>query len=156
MIGDDHEFIEAWLGWGKKPNVASYLDGLVSGDTVEVLCWPKIPQLNAGTSRTITKAWLTVKDKEADSDATENAAWSPTAGARQSISTTEVAGRGVILSASETTPELRFDVTAANTALLTPRKLYYFDVQVLMSDGALYSVEHGHFTLAKGVTAATS
>ena len=156
MIGDDYEFMEAWLGWGRKPNVASYLDGLVAGDTVEILCWPEIPPLNAGSTRTISKAWLSVKDKQSDADPTENAAWSPTAGARQSISTTEVAGRGVILSASETTPELRFDVTAANTALMTARKTYYFDVQVLMSDGALYTVERGTFTLAKGVTAATS
>lgn len=157
MIADAGQFIESWLGWGRPQSVKAQLDGKVGGDSIEVLIFPRVPGLIDNTqSRTITKAWLSIKDKETDSDATENAAWSPTAGARQSVTTTEADGRGWIYNASEASPILRFDVTAVNSALLTARKLYYFDVQVLMSDGSIYTVERGTFTFVKGITAAVS
>src|SRR5262249_55550767 len=120
-------------------SVAGQLGGLVAGDSREILVYPIVPVLRSGAARTVSKAWLTVKAKETDADATENAAWSATLGARQSITTTEVAGRGQILSA--TAPELRFDLTAANTALLNAHQIYYFDVQILMSDNSIYTVE---------------
>ena len=152
---DDEKFIETWLRWGKPGTVREQLDGKVAGDSIEVLVWPVIPRLESGASRTITKAWLSVKAKETASDATENDPWGA-AGARQTITTTEVSGRGQILDDSDTGARLRFDITPANSGGLTTRKLYYFDVQVLMSDDSIYTVERGMFTFKKGITNATS
>lgn len=155
-LRDDREFLEAWLLMGKESSAKAQLDGRVAGDTIEIVIFPEIPRLVSGVTRTISKAWLSIKDKQTDSDTTENAAWSPTAGARQSITTTETAGRGWIYNSNELTPELRFYITAANSALLTALQTYFFDVQVLMSDGALYTVERGQFAFKKGITAASS
>lgn len=152
----DEEFINSWLRYGRELSAQQQLDGQIAGDTIELVIYPLIPELRSGEQRTITKAWFSVKDKESDSDATENAAWSPTAGARQSITTTDTAGRGVIFNNSEGSPELRFYLTGTNTGLLTARLTYSFDVQILMSDGALYTVERGTFTFAKGITVASS
>lgn len=152
----DEQFLEAWEYWGQERSVTRQLQGLVVGDAREVMVRPEVQALNAGTARTITKAWFSIKLKPADADATENATWSATTGARQSISSTNVAGRGQILSASEGSAELRFDLTSANTLILEAQRLYYFDVQVLMSDGSLYTVERGYFQLEQGITAAIS
>ena len=156
MLHTDEQFVAAWESWGRERSVARQMKDLVAGDSCEVLCWPDIPRLWSGTARTITKAWLSLKAKPTDSDATENDTWSPTAGARQAITTTNVAGRGQIQNASEGTPELRFDVTATNTAAMEVNRLYYFDVQVLMSDGSLYTVERGTCEFRKGVTQASA
>jgi hypothetical protein len=149
-------FTEVWLRWGKRDTVAAQLKSAVAGDTLELVCWPTIPPLASGATRTIIKAWLSIKAKQADADATENAAWSATAGARQTIAPVEVAGRGVIYNNTQSSAELRFYVTASNSAQLTPRRVYYFDVQVIMSDGALYTVEQGTFSFEKGITVAAS
>lgn len=129
------------------------LAGLVAGDTRELIIYPIVPNLRSGASRTVTLAYLTFKDKETDTDPTVNAAFNSDGG-RLSITTTNVAGRGQILDAS--TPELRFDLTAVNTALLTARRVYFFDCQIVMSDVAIYTVERGCVELGKGITLAAS
>lgn len=134
-------------------SIAQQLAGLVAGDTRELLIFPMVPALRSGLTRTVTTAYFTLKDKETDSDPTVNAAFSADGG-RLSITTTDVAGRGQLISAS--TPELRFDLTAANTLLLTVRRRYVFDCQMVMSDGALYTIERGTVELQKGITLATS
>jgi hypothetical protein len=155
-MNGDSDFIEVWQRWGKRDTVAAQLKGAVAGDTLELVCWPTIPTLASGATRTITKAWLSIKAKETDADATENAAWSATAGARQTITTSEVAGRGVIYNNTQSSAELRFYVTASDSVQLLARRVYYFDVQVLMSDGAIYTIETGTFSFEKGITIATS
>lgn len=134
-------------------SVASQLDGLTKGDTLEVLSYPVIPVLRAGTSRNVTKAWLTIKAKEATSDPTANATWT-VSGGLQSITTTNSAGIGQILNAA--TPELRFDLTRANTVNLGGNQTYYFAVQVLCDDGAIYEIEAGHFHVKPAIITATS
>ena len=155
-LDSDAEFLSNWLRMGREMTAQAQLNGRVAGDTVELVLFPEIPRLASGTTRTISKAWLSVKDKQTDSDATENAAWSATAGARQSITTTETAGRGWIYNSNELTPELRFYITAANSLILNANQIYFFDIQISMSDGALYTVERGQFLFKKGITAASS
>lgn len=134
-------------------SVASQLDGLTKGDTLEVLSYPIIPTLRAGTSRNVTKAWLTIKAKQATADATANAMWSATGGL-QSITTANNPGIGQILNAA--TPELRFDLTRANTVNLGGNQTYYFAVQVLCDDGGTYEIEAGHFHVKPAIITATS
>ena len=127
-------------------SVREQLAGLVAGDTRELLVYPVVPALRSGTNRAVTKAWFTVKAKETDTDGA--------ALFQLAITTTNNPGVGQIVSA--TLPELRFDLTAANTALLAPHKDYYFDVQMKMDDGAIYTVERGTLTAAQGITTTTS
>jgi hypothetical protein len=151
---NDAKFLDAWLRWGKGP-VHDQLQGLLCGDTKEVNVLPEIPALRNGVTRTITKAWLTIKGVETAADPTENAAFTA-AGGMLSITTTEVAGRGEIINSAEGSPELQFDLTAANTALLTPHKTYHCAIQVKMSDGALYETERFTFDTRQQVTIATT
>lgn len=134
-------------------SVQSQLEGLTKGDTLEVLSYPYIPNLRAGNSRLVSKAWLTIKAKEATTDPTVNATWT-SSGGLQSITTTNNPGIGQILNA--VTPELRFDLTRSNTVNLGGNQSYYFAVQVLMDDGALYEIEAGHFHVKPAIITATS
>jgi len=151
---DDAKFLDAWLRWGRGP-VRDQLQGLMCGDTKEINVLPEIPALRSGVTRTITKAWITFKSVETAADPTENAAFTA-AGGMISVTTSEVAGRGVITNSSEGSPELRFDLTAANTALLTPHKTYHCAIQVKMSDGALYETDRFTFDTRQQVTVATT
>ena len=134
-------------------SVASQLEALRGGDTVELLSYPVVPFLRSGLFRTVSKAWLKISVKQATADATANAVWTSTGGL-QSITTTNNAGIGQILNSA--TPELRFDVTAVNSTFLTLDSVYFFEVQVLMSDGSIYTVETGSFTVKRGLITATS
>lgn len=154
MIQNDEQFIEAWLRWGHQ-TAKSQLEGLICGSTVELVVIPTIPALHSGAGRTIAKAWLGIKYIESASDAVENAAWSA-AGGLQSITATEISGRGVILNQSEGSPELRFDVTAANSIQLVPHRTYYCGIKVLMSDGSLYPVEQFTFNTRQQIVADVS
>ncbi len=133
--------------------VADHVAGLVAGDTRELLIYPIVPALRSGAARTVSTAWLTIKASQTAADATANATWT-SSGGMQSITTTNNVGIGQILSAS--TPELRFDLTAANTVNLTARRTYYFDCQMKMNDGAIYTVERGRFETGQQITIATS
>ncbi|MGH9753444.1 MAG: hypothetical protein ACREA2_11730 [Blastocatellia bacterium] len=154
----DRRFIDAWLRWGggieggpvgvRGLAVAKQLEGLVPGDTRELIVFPIIPSLRDGVSRQVVSAWLTIKDDEGDLDAAENVPWSAS-GARQKITTTNNPGFGQIL--DQVSPELRFDLKSTNTAFLTGRRTYYFDCRIEMSDGAKYSVEVGNFTIGQPV-----
>lgn len=154
MIANDEQFVEAWLYWGRG-TVKAQLEGLICGNTKEIVLVPKIPELRDANNRTISKAWIGFKSVETASDATANAAFT-SAGGLLSITTTEVAGQGQILSDSEGSPELRFDLTAANTAALTAHATYHCSIQVKMSDGALYEVERFTFNTSRQVITATS
>lgn len=144
--------LPAKAGFRGEP-VQSQLDRLVKGDTLEVISYPIIPVLRAGTSRLVTKGWLTVKVKEATADATANAAWTSNGGL-QSITTTNNPGIGQILNAA--TPELRFDLTRSNTVNLGGNQSYFFAVQVLMDDGSIYEIENGVFHVEPAIITATS
>jgi len=154
MLFDDSEWLSAWLRWGRGP-VRDQMQGFVVGDTKELNVFPEIPFLRSGVTRVITKAWLTIKSPEAANDPAENAAWG-SSGGMQTITATLVAGRGVILNPAEASPELRFDITAANSALLSPHKIYHCSIQVKMDDGALYEVERFTFETERQITTATT
>lgn len=134
-------------------SVQSQLEGLSKGDTLEVLSYPVLQELRAGTLRQITKAWLKVLAKEATADPTANAIWSATGGLL-AITTTNNPGVGQILNASA--PECRFDLTRANTVNLGGNQTYFFAVQVLADDGAIYEIETGFFHVKPNLITATS
>lgn len=148
------QFIDSFLRWGRG-SAAVQMKGFTVGNSKELLVVPVIPPLRSGVARTVTKAWLGIKSPETATDATANAAFT-SAGGLLSITTTETAGRGQILQSSEGSAELRFDITAANAAALTPHKTYSFAVQVLMSDGLIYEVDSGAFDTARQIITATS
>ena len=134
-------------------SISSQLALLVRGDAAEILVYPKVPWLRSGSSRTVVGARLTFKDKISDTDPTANAAFSADGG-QLSITSTNSVGIGQVLNV--VSPELRFDLTAVNTALLTALRTYYFDCQITMNDGALYTVESGLAEFGQAVTLATS
>ena len=154
MIATDEQFIAAWLHWGR-PCAKDQLEGLLCGETKEVVVVPDIPALRDEANRTISKAWIGVKSVETAADPTVNAAFT-SAGGILSITTTEVAGQGQILNSGEHSPELRFDLTSTNTVALTPHKTYHCSIKVLMSDGALYPIERFTFNTRQQVVVATS
>jgi len=151
---DAAEFLKSWLLWGKG-SARDQLQGLLCGDTKEINVLPVIPALRSGVTRTITKAWITFKSIETAADPTENAAFTA-AGGMLSITNVDTPGRGFISNTSEGSPELRFDLTAANTALLTPHKTYHCAIQVKMSDNSLYETDRFTFDTRQQVTIATT
>src|SRR5262245_7676029 len=155
---DDARFIDSWLLWGggieggpvgvRGLTVHRQLEGLPPGDTKELVVFPIIPILRAGGTRQIVTAWLTIKDSFGDIDPSDNAPWSA-AGGRQKITTTNNPGFGQII--DQVGGELRFDLKAGNTAFLDPRRNYYFDCKIEMSDGSKYSVEIDSFMTGQAV-----
>lgn len=140
------EWDEEWdasLGiYGSRVNVAKQLEGIVVGEDREILAYPVIPLLRSGASRTVTKAWLTVKKKETDADGA--------AVFQLEITTADSPGVGQVINASSA--ELRFDVTDANSALLEAHRVYHFDVKMLLSDSRIYVVERGYFKAGSRIT----
>lgn len=151
---NDQQFVESFIRWGRA-TAAKQLAGFIIGNSLELVVVPEIPSLRSAVARTVTKAWLGIKSLETVGDATANAAFTG-AGGLLSITTTETAGQGWIIQSSEDSPELRFDITAANAALLTAHRTYSFAVQVLMSDGSRYEVEQGRFDTRQQIITATS
>lgn len=158
LLLDDGKFIESWLTWGggveggpvgvRGLTVRRQLDGLPPGDTKELIVFPIIPILREGVTRQVVTAWLTIKDSFGDIDPLDNAPWSA-AGGRQKVTTTNNPGFGQIL--DQVGGDLRFDLKAGNTAFLDPRRAYYFDCKVEMSDGSKYSVETSSFMTGQAV-----
>lgn len=127
------------------------ISDFVSGDTV-TLNRPTVTDIPAG--RVLAKAWLTIKASETDADP----------GIIQKIITTALQlGVGQITdvgdgSGSHPVGEgaLAFVLSAADTALLSPLKLYYYDIQLQFDNGNLTTPEKGTMQFGQGVTAATS
>lgn len=101
------------------------------------------------SSATLVQAWLTVKNRITDADAQ--------AVFQVSIASAYVAGSGQITdTGADGTGEVRFEVTKANSLLLTPGKGYHFDVQVESSTGKIYTPYAGTMRGSRQVTRATS
>lgn len=98
----------------------------------------------------LAKAWLTIKRRPVDTDAN--------AVVQKTITTTEVSGQGQITDsgAGDETAYLFFQLTAAETARLEPRRLYAIDVQVLTASGKKYTPLVGRVRPIAGVTKATA
>ena len=118
---------------------------LVAGDT-----W-KLIRTYTGlqTGVTISKVYWTVKNDPADADGS--------ALFQKSI-TSSLGSTGQITDASSSDGSIAFNIiaTAANTASLTVDQEYYYDLQGIGSDGAVYTFETGSIIPAQGVTTASS
>ena len=128
------------------PFYGARIRNVVAGDDFGVE--RTVSDLVAGTS--CTKAWMTVKTVATDADV--NAKF------QKVITTTNVNGVGQIEDNGATTTEvsLRFDCTRSDTILLTPGVAYFYDIQILLSTGEIYTPETGTFTTIQGVTIAVT
>lgn len=93
---------------------------------------------------TISKAWLTVKLKEADADV---------AALIQLTITVSLTASGQITDASTPDITLFFDVSRTLTGNAKPM-VYYFDIQVQNSAGAIHTLEKGSIRFIRRITQA--
>lgn len=98
----------------------------------------------------ITKAWLTVKSDLSLTDAN--------AELQLEITTVETAAGQITDDATgDTEGALRFDISGATDYTnLVANVLYHFDIQILLSDGKLATIEKGRTRWEAEVTQATS
>lgn len=94
---------------------------------------------------TITRAWLTVKNKVTDIDGDAIFQKEITTSLQPDIGQIENDGT------ADADPILRFDLTPVNTAAIGTRAKHY-DVQVLMSNLKLYTPERGKIYASSQVT----
>lgn len=131
------------------PTLDTVIDDIVAGDARQLTrTVTDIP-----TNESATDAWLTIKEHPDDSDAA--------AIIQKAITTTNADGTGQITDAGSGSPwlvTLRFDLTSADTALLTPGRRYHYDIQVKTDDATLniYTPEKGQIKTVQGVTTTTT
>lgn len=121
------------------------ITALVAGDT-----WKFIRTYTGLTTGvTISKVYLTVKNDPTDADGS--------ALFQKSITTASTTS-GQITDETTTDGSIAFNVIVLDTESdnLTAGEDYYYDLQGIGSDGAIYTFETGIITPAQGVTAATS
>lgn len=94
----------------------------------------------------ITKAWLTVKKKEKDPDAS---ALFPS-----KVITASATSAGQITDADTTGGDLAmfFDLSKTDTGAAKPDLEYVYDVQVKRSSGEIHTLEKGTIIFIRGVT----
>lgn len=123
-------------------NFKEIIDDVVVGDDFQVI--RTIDNISVGQS--LTEAWFTIKEYH----------WSSTYIFQKHITTSNVDAQGVISDTgdTDTIANLRFNLTAANTLLLSPFFSYTYDIQVKTNTGLLYTPEIGIFTPQASLTAA--
>jgi hypothetical protein len=97
---------------------------------------------------TLTKSWLTVKDVVTDLDAD--------AIFQKTITATLSSAGQITDTGSDGVGTVRFTLSHAETILLTPGVSYFFDIQVVLSDGGLFTVSKGTIKGLQEITIATS
>lgn len=118
--------------------------GLIAGDSFEItLSVPLIP-----SGRTVTKAWLTIKEVATD----------PDPGVIQLVIDSDLSADGQITAdgSTESLAGLLFLFTPVNTALLTPGVIYPFDIQLQYDDLTIWTLGKGTISAGQGVTEAVS
>ncbi len=118
---------------------------LVAGDTFE------LHRIYTGltSGATISKAYWTVKAVATDTDAAAKYQISIT-------STSTSSGQIIDGTTNGGSIELAFIASATQTLTLTPGQDYVYDVQVIDSNGGIYTLELGTICPQQGVTAATT
>jgi len=115
-------------------------EGFVRGDA-----FARVFFVNRLRGLTVSEAWLTVKAATSDADGA--------ATFQKIITTSNVAGTGQIENAGSTgTAKLRFDITTANSEALTAGTVYYYDVQVKLSNNDIVTLVKGFATAEEQVT----
>jgi len=117
---------------------------LVAGNDIRVQ--REYTGLPAGV--TLSKAWMTVKAVKTD----------PDPGIFQLIITTVLSSAGRITDADSADGILAmfFDISKVQSALLTPKVKYNYDVQVMDLTVKIYTLEIGTIKLEQRVTSASS
>ena len=124
------------------------LDQTIDGYSGDTLLVPRsIPDLPSG--RTVTKAWMTIKTNYAVADP----------GILQKVATTTaVPGVGQVIDIGadgEAFISLEFTPTDTGTTAL-PDELYFYDIQIKMDNGDIFTTERGIIRFLQQVTKATS
>ena len=132
--------------------MAQQLSGLISnivqGDNLDIT--RTIGTLPAP----ISKCWFTVKTNAKLSSTTDTA---PNVVFQKVITTANIVGSGVILdSGGSGTASVRFELINADTILLVGDTVYYYDIQVLTTTGAIYTPELGLIKTKKERTKAVA
>jgi hypothetical protein len=127
------------------PQFRQRIRDFVCGDSLRI----ERTILSLPTGLTVSKAWLTIKTLATDLDAAATLQLSIT-------STLSSAGQITDVGTTSGDGALRFTLTPAQTLLLTPEQEYVFDVQVLLSDGGIYTPVKGTIEGLQQITIATS
>lgn len=124
-------------------DLAIAITGFVGGDDLEVR--RTVTDLPAA----IDVAWLTIKRHHGQPDAD--------AKLQKRITTTDAPGVGQIVDAGGpgVDGDLRFDLTAIDTAALGSRQLVH-DIQIMLVGGKVYTIEKGTLQLTDDVTDTTT
>jgi hypothetical protein len=125
--------------------IGVYIWRMVAGDTFEL--HRTYTGLTSGA--TISKAYWTVKAAATDTDAAATYQISIT-------SSSTAAGQIIDGTTNGGSIELAFIASATQTLTLTPGQEYAYDVQVIDSNGGIYTLELGTICPQQGVTAATT
>lgn len=126
------------------PSLDEVIEQFVVGDDLNV----RATVTNVPNGDPLTKAWFTVKKREADEDA--DAVF-------QKVITTSSGASGQITDAGASgTGTALFVLGKSDTVLLTGERTYYFDVQVKTSTGLIYTPIKGQMVGEKQVTRADS
>lgn len=115
------------------------------GDDMEIT--RNLTSLTSG--QTVDKAWFTVKASKDDSDVDAKL---------QLVISTASTAAGQITDdgTGDTDATIKFTPTPSDFSEIVPETLYYFDIQVLLSDGIIKTLESGTIKWLEEVTKATS
>lgn len=127
------------------PTLNSVIQDFVAGDHLKI----SRTITNVPASDSLAKCWLTIKRREGDLDTA--------AIVQKSISSTYVQGQGQITdTGADTAGALFFELTNTDTALLIGGTVYFFDLQVKTTNGAIYTPESGKIIAKAQITRATT
>lgn len=129
--------------------MSTVIEGYFAGDDLNI----ERDVTNITETDPIVKAWLTIKTSPSVLDAS--------ATLQKILSTTPVVGTGQItqdgsVGNGDGTASMRFELTAADTALLGSATRYFYDVQIKTNSGLISTPDFGRIQLLAGVTDATS
>jgi hypothetical protein len=120
-----------------------YIDDFCLGDNYRLYRTLDIPPDNSPVS----EAWWTLKEKTSDPDAVA---------AMQIHITTSGTSTGAVINNTDGTVLLKFTPTPNETTFSSDPGIakYYYDIQVLLADGEIYTLEIGKLFLMDTITKA--
>ena len=122
---------------------------LVPGGIVRGDAFPVERTVHHLRGRTVTKAWLTVKDDVSDSDLS--------ALIQKTITSTDVPGTGKVTgTAVFSRATLRFDLTNLDTGAGAGGQRAYYDIQILLDNNERITLELGYVDFIEEITVTTT